>query len=109
MTNHRRHLGPVYTSYPAREIGNFFGDKLFKAVATVICCALWTGIYYILISVVNFNRKNFLEGASDMSAMELFRTEGSLWTLLGTYFIILIIVYRSRIGEKTVVKTKVRR
>ncbi len=102
----RRHLGPTYESYPARKIGDFLGDKLFKAVATVVCCALWTGVYYILVSVVNFNRRNFLENAKDMSTGELMRTEGGLWTLLGCYFIILIIVFRSRIGEKTVIRKR---
>ena len=102
----RKHLGPVYESYPARELGEYLGDKLFKAVATVICWLLWTGVYYILIGVVNFNRKNFLENAKEMSASQLMQTEGSLWTLLGCYFVIMIIVFRSRIGEKTVIRKK---
>lgn len=105
--NRRKHLGPVYETYPARELGEFLGDKLFKAVATVICWALWTGVYYILIGVVNFNRKNFLADAKEMSTSQLLQTEGSLWTLLGCYFVIMILVFRSRIGEKTVIRKRV--
>ncbi len=100
----RRQLGPVYTEYPAKQVGDYLGDKLFKLVATIICCALWTGVYYIIIGVVNFNRKNFVENAEEMTTGELFATETSLWVLVACYIVIMIIVFRSRIGEKTVRK-----
>ncbi len=104
--NRRRHLGSVYTTYPAQEAGNFLGDKVYKIVATVVCCGLWTGAYYILVGVVNFNKKNFMEGAAETSTAELFKSETSLWILLGSYVLIAILVFRSRMGAKVKVDRK---
>lgn len=102
----RRQLGPTYEDYPAKLVADYLGDKLFKVAMTAFCCAAWTGIYYIMIGVVNFNRKNFIADAKEMSTMELMKSEGGLWGLLGSYIIIMIIVFRSRIGEKTVRRKK---
>lgn len=104
MKNRRRHLGSTYTSYPAQAAAEFLGDKLYKLIASIICCALWTGVYYIAIAVINFNRANFLQGAKEYSTQELFMTEGSLLALLGCYLVIVIFVFRSRMGEKVNVK-----
>lgn len=103
----RRRLGPLYTSYPAKNVSEYLGDKLFKLVASIICCIIWTGAYYVLLGVVNFNRKNFLEGAREMTTAELFREPVSLWILGGFFVIIFIWVFRSRIGESTKVKNGV--
>ncbi len=103
----RRRLGPLYTTYPAKNVSEYLGDKVFKLIASIICCILWTGAYYILLAVVNFNRKNFMEGAREMTTAELFREPASLWVLGGFFVIIFIWVFKSRIGEKTKVKTGV--
>lgn len=102
----RRKLGPSYTEYPARTIGDYLGDKLTKLVMSAICCAVWTGAYYILIGVLNFNRKNFIEGATEMSTVDLMKQEWSLWALLGSYILITILVFRSRVGEKNLVRKR---
>lgn len=107
--NRRRHLGSVYTSYPAREWMEYMGDKVYKIIATVVCCALWTVCYRVLIGVVNFNRQNFLQGAKPMDSGEMFKSEASLWVLAGSYLVILFLVFRSRIGEKGKTKDKGKR
>lgn len=102
MRNLRRHLGPGYTDYPAKLIGEYLGDKLFKLVMWIVCCFLWAGAYYILISVVNFNRANFQQGAKEMTNAELFVTPGGLAGFGFGCLIILFIVLRARRGEKRI-------
>ena len=102
MRNLRRHLGPGYTDYPAKRIAEFFGDKLFKIVMWIVCCILWSGVYYIAIAVVNMNRANFLEGATPKTNMELYLTPGSLWIFGAGCLILLYIVHKARRGEKRV-------
>ncbi len=98
----RRKIGPVYTSYPAKKAAEFLGGKIFKALTSVFCCALWTGVYYIIIGIVNFNLQNAAANRQDNSgsAAELFKHPASLAVLGAFYLIIVILVFRSRIGEK---------
>ena len=104
MRNLRRLLGPGYTEYPAKRIAEFFGDKLFKIVMWIVCCILWSGVYYIAIAVVNMNRSNFMEGAQPKTNMELYLTPGSLGVFGAGCLILLYIVHKSRRGEKRVRK-----
>ena len=108
MRNLRRHLGPGYTDYPAQRVGEYLGDKLFKLVMWIICCFLWSGAYYILISVVNFNRATFLENAKEMTTAELCMTPGSLAGFGFGCLILLFVVLRSRRGEKRINRNRVR-
>ncbi len=102
MNISRRKIGPVYTSYPAKKAAEFLGGKIFKALTSVFCCALWTGVYYIIIGIVNFNLQNASANRQNNtgSAAELFKHPASLAVLGGFYLIIVILVFRSRIGEK---------
>ena len=102
MRNRRRHLGPGYTDYPAKQLGEYLGDKLFKLVMWGICCLLWGGVHYILVSIVNFNRTNFLENARKMTNAELFVTPGSLCVFGVGCLILLFVVLRARRGEKRI-------
>lgn len=106
MRNLRRHLGPGYTDYPAKRIGEYLGDKLFKLVMWIICCLLWSGVYCIMLSVVNFNRATFLEGAKEMTLAELFLTPGALAGFGGGCLVVLFIVLRSRRGEKRISRNR---
>jgi hypothetical protein len=96
----RRHLGSIYTIYPAKTVGSWLGDKLFKLIATVIISFVWAGMYYVLIGVVNFLKNNFMAGAQQTTTIELYRTEASLWVLAITTLGITIYVFRSKIGER---------
>ena len=108
MRNLRRHLGPGYTDYPAKRVGEYLGDKLFKLIMWLVCCILWAGAYYILISVVNFNRANFLEKAEEMTNAELYMTPGALAGYGFGCLILLFIVLRARRGEKRINRNRVR-
>ena len=96
----RRQLGSVYTSFPAKTVSEWLGHNLFKVFASFVACILWTGVYYVLLGVVNFNKNNFLAGAKETTVLELFRTEASKWALAITMVILVIYVFRSHIGEK---------
>lgn len=109
MRNLRRHLGPGYTDYPAKRIGEYLGDKLFKLVMWIICCLLWSGVYYVMLSVVNFNRANFLENAKEMTSGELFMSPGGLLGFGAGCFILLFVVLRARRGEKRMIRRGVGR
>ncbi len=102
MKNRRRHLGPGYTDYPAKKIAEFLGDKLFKLIMWVICCVLWSGVYYIAIAIVNKNRALFMEGAKPMTNAELYVTPGSLAAFGAGCLILLYVVLKSRQGEKKI-------
>lgn len=108
MKNRRRHLGPGYTDYPAKRIGEFFGDKIFKVIMWLVCCILWSGVYYIAIAVVNMNRVNFMEGAKPMTNMELYMTPGGLGAFGAGCLILLYVVHKSRRGEKKVRRQEIR-
>ena len=96
----RRQLGSVYTSFPAKTVSEWLGLHLFKLFASLIACILWTGVYYVLLGIVNFNKNNFLAGAKTTTVLELFRTEGSKWTLAISMAVLVIYVFKSHIGEK---------
>lgn len=96
----RRQLGSVYTTFPAKTVSEWLGHNLFKVFASLVACILWTGVYYVLLGVVNFNKNNFLAGAKETTVLELFRTEASKWVLAVTMVILVIYVFRSHIGEK---------
>ena len=102
MKNRRRHLGPGYTDYPAKRIAEFFGDKLFKIVMWIVCCILWSGVYYIAIAVVNMNRTNFVENAKPMTNAELYVTPVSMGVFGAGCLILLYVVHKARRGEKKV-------
>jgi len=96
----RKSIGPLYTSYPARTMSHWLGDKTFKVVASIVCTLLWWGAYYVLLGVVNFNKNTFLEGSKDTTVNELFKTEGSMIVLGITSVIVCIFVFRTRIGDR---------
>lgn len=100
----RRQLGSVYTSFPAKTVSDWLGLHLFKLFASLIACILWTGVYYVLLGVVNFNKNNFLAGAKETTVLELFRTEVSKWVLAASMVVVVIYVFKSHIGEKVVHK-----
>lgn len=100
----RRQLGSVYTSFPAKTVSEWLGHNLFKLFASLVVCILWTGVYYVLLGVVNFNKNNFLAGARETTVLELFRTETSRWVLAITMLLLVIYVFRSHIGEKVIRK-----
>ena len=96
----RKCIGPVYMSYPARDIGHWIGDKIFKIIASIACVFIWMGIHYVLLGVVNFNKNSFMEGATETSVEELFKTDGNL-IVLGVISVgIVFWVFRSRIGSR---------
>ena len=97
----RKTIGPVYASYPAKEIGDWFGDKIFKIIASIVCTCIWSGVYYVLLGVVNFNKNEFLEGATETTTEELFKTDISMVVLGITSAVVCIWVFRSRIGERS--------
>jgi hypothetical protein len=96
----RKQLGSVYTSFPAKTLSGWAVHNLFKVFASLVACVLWTGVYYVLLGVVNFNKNNFLAGARETTVLELFRTEASKWTLAVSMVALVIYVFRSHIGEK---------
>ena len=96
----RRQLGSVYTSFPAKTMSEWIGHNLFKIFASLVVCIVWTGVYYVLLGVINFNKNNFLAGAKETTVLELFRTETSKWALAISMIILVIWVFRSHIGEK---------
>lgn len=96
----RKSIGPVYASYPARDLGVWLGDKAYKIVASIVCTLLWWGIYYVLLGVVNFNKNNFLAGAKETTVEELFKTDANLIVLGITSAFVCIYVFRSRIGDR---------
>jgi hypothetical protein len=86
--------------YPARIISEWLGDKIFKIIASIVCTLLWSGIYYVLLGVVNFNKNKFMEGATQTTVAELYKTDGSLIFLGISSAIVCIYVFRSsRIGS----------
>ena len=95
----RKSIGPLYTMYPARAISDWLGDKTFKIVASIVCTLIWCGVYYVLLGVVNFNKNTFMEGASQTTVAELYKTDGSLIFLGISSAVVCIYVFRSRIGS----------
>ena len=95
----RKSIGPLYTMYPARVVSDWLGDKIFKIVASIVCTLIWWGVYYVLLGVVNFNKNQFMEGATETTVNELFKTEGSMIFLGISSVIVCIFVFRSRIGS----------
>ena len=104
MKNHRRHIGPAFTTYPAKLVADSIGNFCFKIVMTILCCLGWTLVHYALVGVVNFCREHFQDNAIPMTNTECFKTDFSIGVLLFSYVIILIIVLRSKIGRRTEVK-----
>ncbi|MFA6716353.1 MAG: hypothetical protein WCS27_13315 [Victivallaceae bacterium] len=97
----RKSIGPVYASYPAREVAEWFGDKIYKIIASIVCTLIWWGVYYVLVGVVNFHRSSFLEDVEDMSAAELFQHDASLIILVITTVLVWGYVFRfSRLGDR---------
>ena len=105
MKNHRRHIGPAFTTYPAKLVADSIGNFCFKIVMTILCCLGWTVVHYALVGVVNFCREHFQENAIPMTNTECFKTDFSIGVLLFSYVIIFIIVLKSKIGRRTEVKT----
>jgi len=99
MSN-RKQLGSIYTTYPAKIVGEWMGRSLFKTLASIFICIIWSGIYYVLVGVVNFLKNNFISGSVETTAFEMFQTEPSKWVLGITMVLITIWVFRSKIGEK---------
>jgi len=86
--------------YPARIIGEWVGDKIFKIIASTVCTLLWCGVYYVLLGVVNFNKNKFMKGATQTTVAELYKTDGSLIFLGISSAVVCIYVFRSsRIGS----------
>ena len=96
----RKTIGPVYADYPARKVGAWFGDKLLKIISSVACVAIWCGVYWVLLGVVNFNKNTFLEGATQTTVNELFCTDWSLTVLAISSVIITFWVFRNRTGSR---------
>ena len=96
----RAHLGSVYMTYPAKTIGEWLRFKFFKLIAAIICCIIWSGIYYVFLGVVNFLKNQFLAGAQETTAWELFQTEASHWVLGITCFIVIYYSLTRKSGEK---------
>ncbi|MCP3968286.1 MAG: hypothetical protein GY750_15755 [Lentisphaerae bacterium] len=96
----RRHLGSVYTMYPAKSMGIWFGTKLYKLIASLVCCALFGGIYYVFIGIINFNKNNFLYDSPKTTTEQMFKSEISLWFLFLACLIIFIWIFRTKIGER---------
>ncbi|MBQ4107193.1 MAG: hypothetical protein IJC73_06410 [Lentisphaeria bacterium] len=105
MKNHRRHIGPAFTSYPAKRVGDSIGNFCFKVIMTILCCLGWTLVHYALVGVVNFCRTHFQEHAIPMTNAECFKTDFSIGVLLFSYLVILYIVMKSKIGRRSEVKT----
>lgn len=102
----RKCIGPIYESYPAKDIGLWVGDKIFKVIASIVATLLWCGVYYVLLGVVNFNKNNFLEGAEKTSVDQLFKNDISLIVLGISSAFVCIYVFRSRIGDRQSRKKK---
>jgi len=96
----RKSIGPLYTSYPARTMSLWLGDKTFKVVASIVCTLLWWGAYYVLLGVVNFNKNTFLEGAQETTVSQLFQTDTSKIVLGVTSLLVWVFVFRTRIGDR---------
>ena len=96
----RKSIGPSYTSYPARTISHWMGDKGFKIVASIVCTLIWWGVYYVLLGVVNFNKNTFMEGAQETTVAELFQTDTSKIVLGISSAIVCVFVFRTRIGDR---------
>jgi hypothetical protein len=96
----RKSIGPLYSPYPARTASHWLGDKVFKIVASIVCTLLWWGVYYVLLGVVNFNKNTFMEGATETTVMELFKSDTSMIALGITSAFVCIFVFRSRIGSR---------
>ena len=105
MKNLRRHIGPAFTTYPAKLVADSMGNICFKIVMTILCCLGWTLIHYALVGVVNFCRTHFQEHAIPMTTVECFQTDLSVGVLLLSYLVIFVIVLKSKIGRRTEVKT----
>ena len=102
----RKSIGPPYTSYPARTVSRWLGDKVFKIIAAVACSLIWTGAYYVLLGVVNFNKNTFFEDAEQTTVNELFSTDASMIVLGITSVLVSIYGFRSRIGSSRTRKKK---
>ena len=96
----RKSIGPLYASYPAREISLWLGDKMTKIIASIVSTLLWCGVYYVLLGVVNFNKNTFLEGAKETTVNELFKTDASLIVLGISSAFVCIFVFRTRVGDR---------
>ncbi len=105
MKNHRRHIGPAFTTYPAKLVADSIGNFCFKVVMTIVCCLGWTLIHFALVCVVNFCREHFQDHAAPMTNTECFKSDLSIGFLLLSFLIIFIIVLKSKIGRRTEVKT----
>ncbi len=95
----RKSIGPPYTSYPARTVSLWLGDKAFKVVAAIACTLIWIGAYWVLLGVVNFNKNTFFEGAEQTTVNELFHSDASMTVLGITSVLVAIYGFRSRIGD----------
>ena len=102
----RKSIGPLYASFPARELGLWLGDKMTKVIASIVCTLLWWGVYYVLLGVVNFNKNTFLEGAKETTVNELFKTDANLIVLGITSVFVCIFVFRTRIGDRQIRKKR---
>lgn len=100
--NRRQHLGTVYTSYPAKDLGESLGGGLFKFIMAIISCIIWTGVFYVLAGVVTFVRGNVSgEVAENTSTMTVFSDRIGLSIYILGCIVTAVLVFRSRIGEKS--------
>lgn len=100
--SHRQHLGTVYTSYPAKDLGEKMGNNLFKAIMSIICLGLWTGAFYILAGIVNFVRGNIAgEISEDASTLEVFKSKIGLGIYILGGILVVIGVFRRKMGERS--------
>ena len=100
MKNRRRHLGPGYTQYPAKRIATFLSEKSIRIVLWLLCCALWSGVYYVAIVIVNMNRNLFGGNAEPMTNSELYCTPISLGVFGAGCLILLRLVHKASRGER---------
>jgi len=54
FTIKRRTLGTVYTKYPALLVRKWIAENSSKLIFSVLGCALWMGLLYVLVGIVNF-------------------------------------------------------
>ncbi|MDD3116361.1 MAG: hypothetical protein PHO45_03235 [Victivallaceae bacterium] len=95
----RRHLGTIYESYPAKDFESLVGVIFFKLVVMIFVCVIWTGIFFVGLSIINFLRVNMLE-KENSPLMALFESKGGQWSFWTGVVLIIIYILLSRIGSR---------
>lgn len=99
--NKRRHLGNVYTAYPAKDMGNAMGTTVFKFIMSFFSCVIWGVVYFVMVGVIHFVRGNVrTEIDATAPVMDSIMTPIGISVYAVGCVLVVIGAFQSKIGEK---------